>query len=284
MTELMTSPQQEDSMVSMPELMPQLMIDGEPLSWTQMLGQMQLFGKLQPFLRETVSQYVLMREVQQRNDLPVESSEVIQEIVAFQARNNITDQEAFKVWLKRQNMNDVMFQQRIVMGLKLKQLRQKIAEPNVQSFFEEHRDSFDQITLSCLVSANEDTMNMLKERMMNGQDDWMQLAKEYGADSDNPVVYRSQMMQRRSLPTAARQPLMDAQIGEMVGPIQMKDGWAMFRMEEMMPAELNDMENTQASQRLRRQIETHLFGQWLSEKIQSLNINFSVAEDANHDE
>lgn len=251
---------------------PLLTINDQTIPWEQILTQLQLFGKLQPFLQETVSQHVLLQEINTRKDLTVTSTALIQEIVAFQQKNNLTDQQAFQAWLKSQNLDNARFQKQMVLGLKLKKLRQQIAEPGQQAYFESHQTDFGQLRLSCLFTSQESVANELKDRLSAGQDNFVQLANEYAADDRNVSVrYLTQQLQRRSLPANVRQPLASAAVGTLVGPVAVKSDWGIFRLEEVIPAELNDQ--------LKLQIEKHLFGQWLADKTRNLNINFNVAPD-----
>ena len=249
---------------------PLLTINEHPLPWEQILGQLQLFGKLQPFLRELVSQYVLIQEINTREGLTVNSADVVKEIIEFQQTHNLTDQHEFQNWLQHQNLDDAMFQQRIVLGLKLKQLRQQIAEPNLHPYFEAHRDAFEQVRLSCLFTAEEPLAHELKDQLAIHYGNFVQLANDYAA-SIPPVRFLEQQVQRRSLPASARDSLASAAVGTIIGPVQIKGDWGILRLEEVIPAELSD--------RLKSQIEAQLFSQWLAEKIRSLNINFNIASE-----
>ena len=259
---------------------PLLTINNHALPWEQILGQLQLFGKLQPFLHELVSQYVLIQEINTRQDLTVTSADLIQAIVEFQTQNNLRNQDEFQAWLKRQKLDGAMFQQRIVLGLKLKQLRQQVAAPTLQSYFDSHRESFEEVRLSCLFTRDEALAIELKDRLAMGHHNFVQLANDYAASEGKPPVrYLTQQVQRRSLPANARHPLAAAAVGDLVGPVNIKSDWGIFRLDDVISAELSDW--------LKLQIETHLFSQWLVDKIRSLHINFDIAstpatEEDNH--
>lgn len=268
MTTLTPMSNQADNLAQLPVLT----VNDQPIPWKQAFGSMQLFGKFQPFLRELVTQSILLQEINSREDLEVNSSDLIQAVMKFQAKHGLTDQEQFKQWLTSQGLDSSTFQKRIVLGLKLKQLRRQIAAPSLQSYFETHQASFEQLQLSCLFTSEESLAMQLKQRVAADNINLAQLANEY-ANSDNapPIRFLKQQVQRRSLSTQVGQALTADASGEIVGPINVKEGWGLFRIDESMPAELNDQ--------LTRQLETQLFAQWLFKKMRDLKINFDAPQE-----
>ena len=59
---------------------PSLHINDFTFSFTDVLSQLMLFGKLQPFLQEFASQHVIVQEINSRNDLEVDSAELMQRL------------------------------------------------------------------------------------------------------------------------------------------------------------------------------------------------------------
>lgn len=60
-----------------------------------------------------------------------------------------------------------------------------------------------------------------------------------------------------------------AKPGDIVGPLGMEDRWGLFRVEEFLPASLDDLQ-------LRQTLIDELFEQWLMDKIQGLPIKLQV--------
>ena len=218
-----------------------------------------------------VTQYVLLQEMNAREDLGVNSSDLIQAAMKFQTKHSLTDQDKFQQWLKSQGLDSSTFQKRIVLGLKLKQLRRQIAAPDLQSYFETHQDSFEQLQLSCLFTSEESLAMQLKQRVAADNMNLAQLANEYAnSDSAPPIRFLKQQVQRRSLTLQVSQPLTAVAPGDIFGPIKVKEGWSLFRIDETTPAELSDQ--------LKRQIETQLFAQWLFKKVRDLKIHFNAPQ------
>ncbi|MEM1368084.1 MAG: hypothetical protein AAGG02_08690 [Cyanobacteria bacterium P01_H01_bin.15] len=74
-------------------------INDQVIAWEEIMGYMQLFGKLQPFLQEVIGQHVLIQEINNRDDLDIDSSDVMQAIMDFRLEQGLSDSEKFKEWL-----------------------------------------------------------------------------------------------------------------------------------------------------------------------------------------
>ena len=260
--------------------MPKLTINDRSIPWAEVLGCLQLFGKLKPFLHTFVSQYALIDEMNSRNDLEVDSAVLMQEIMNFRLKRNLQDQTEFDRWLASEQLDYASFQQRIVLEMKVDLLRQRIAAPNLHPYFEEHRASFAELKLSCLVAKEEATAQQLRAVATTDNRNFRQLATEYSAADDISVSYFQEQVQRRSLPAAVREQMATAAVGDIAGPVQINDVWSILRIEEIIPAELNED--------VQRHIEAKLFGQWLAEKLQAMKVGMTLAdapvEAGNHDD
>ncbi|MEM1367202.1 MAG: hypothetical protein AAGG02_04135, partial [Cyanobacteria bacterium P01_H01_bin.15] len=172
-----------------------LTIDGRPLSWQEILGGMQLFGKMQPFLQEVVGQYVLLQELTAREDLPVSSSEMMEAIMEFRLKQQLNDSEKFDAWLKRETLNNDTFQQRIAMSIKLKKLKAAIAEPGLDVYFNEHKHDLERLKLQCLVTSEESLARQFMSRIQAEDVTMSQLANEHAlSDSSAKAKYFQQMV------------------------------------------------------------------------------------------
>ena len=170
-------PKTETLTNSMLPPLPMLEINSQQIPWEQVFAYMKLFGKLEPFLREFVSQYILMQEIASRDDLTVESAELMQAIMDFRLAQKLETSEKFEAWLKRENLNNKSFQNRILIGLKVKKLRQQISAPQLESFFDEHRDSFEELLLTGFIALDQTLAVELKEKVSGAEGDLQALAR-----------------------------------------------------------------------------------------------------------
>ena len=254
------------------DLLPSLTINDHHISWTEVLGSMLLFGKFQPFLREFVGQYVLIQEMNQRDDLEIESSELMQAILDFRIQQKLNEQTEFEDWLKRENLDNRTFQQRILLELKVKKLKEKLTSETLHSYFEANQYALEEVQLSCLIVSDQDLAQQVYNRIGNGNSHFPQLANSYSKEGGTQSVrHVDRRIRRRSLSPELRDWVEAATIGDQFGPIEAGENWGIFRLESITPAELDD--------RLQQQLEAQLFGQWLIERVKELDISFQVNSD-----
>jgi hypothetical protein len=249
--------------------MPQITINDHPLPWNEILGSMLLFGKLQPFLQEVLVQYVLLQEIQSHSDLEVSTSDLMDAIMALRLRKQLDTQEKYDAWLQAEGLDAHSFQQRMILSLKVKRLRQAIAAPKLQSCFEQNRTLFETLSLQFLATTDAGLAEQLRERILAGETNLMQLSSAFTTpDRPGKITFSQQKLQRRRLQAALRSALATAESGTVVGPLQFGEGWLLCRVEEVLPAELDH--------RLQPQLEAQLFGEWLLEKSSELRLGMNL--------
>jgi hypothetical protein len=249
---------------------PVITINDQPIPWAEIMGYLQFFGKLQPFLQEFVSQYVLVQEVNSREDLEINSSDLIQSIMDFRVQQKLTDADKFNEWLKRENLNNQTFQNRIALGLKIEKLKQAIAAPDLESYFQDHQNSLEELVLHYAMSPEKELSEQIKQRLAEENLSFEDLAKEYSSSGKN-IRFFKQQVQRRSLSKEVQEALVSAAGGELVGPIDMGKSWSIFRVIQIIPAKLDE--------KTKKQIEAQLFSEWLVEKLRHLKIEFKSVAD-----
>jgi parvulin-like peptidyl-prolyl isomerase len=73
------------------------------------------------------------------------------------------------------------------------------------------------------------------------------------------------------MPDALRAAIDSANPGDLVGPMQIENYWAIFRVEQLLPASLDDNQLKQA-------LQNELFERWIAEKIQAMTVKLQVNE------
>jgi parvulin-like peptidyl-prolyl isomerase len=75
---------------------------------------------------------------------------------------------------------------------------------------------------------------------------------------------------RGTLPDILRAAVDTVSPGELVGPLELEQTWALFRVEQFLPASLEDGQ-------LKEALQNELFEQWLAAKIQKLTVKLQVS-------
>lgn len=245
-----------------------LTIDGTSLSLGTVLRYYQLSGRLLPWIRDIVEQHIIFSEIQRRDDLNVTLAEVEQAAVEVRVQQKLTDATTFQQWLDSQGMNYELFQNRIILNLKLEKLKSKIAAPNLQALFDEQKAVLDQVEVTCVVFAEEAHAHQFKGQISESQT-FDRLVSEYTIADPLKVSVMKSAIRFGQLPDNVRETLRNAAVGEVVEPLNMEQRWCVFRVEQFLPATLEGA--------VARSLEDRLFQQWLVEKAQEVNVKLGAS-------
>lgn len=250
---------------------PFLTIDEQPVSLADAIRYLQIGRKFDSFIGEILRQFVIEQEVRSRNDLNISNAVIEQSIIDFRLQRQLTDPQKFQDWLASNGMDYEGFHQQVSMGFKLKKLKELVAEPKLQEYFIERKIYLDRVVLSRIIVDANDLAEELKTQIAEGSATFEQLARDYSVTDDRIVNGMVGPVSRGSMPDLLRVAIDAAQVGSVVGPLGMEERWGLFRIEELLPASLDD-------ERLKQSLLDELFEQWLAEKMQNLPIKLQVGE------
>lgn len=247
-----------------------LIVDEQPLSLRQCLRYLQTSGKLQGFIGDILRQYVLERELETREDLDVSPAMIEQAVVDFRLQQQLTDAKVFQDWLNRNGINYEQFHSQITNSFKLEKLKAVVADARLQEHFIERKVFFDRVVLSRIVVDSKELAEELHTQISEGAS-FEELAREYSKSEERVANGMMGPVSRGTLPDVLRAAIDSASPGELVGPMEVEKYWAIFRIEQFLPATLEDTQ-------LRQAMQNELFERWLAEKIQTMTVKLQVSE------
>ena len=247
-----------------------LVVDEQPIPLRQCLRYLQVAGKLQGFIGDILRQYVLERELETRDDLEINPAMVEQAVVDFRLQNKLTEPQAFQEWLNRNGTTYEMFHKQIIGSFKLEKLKTQIAEARLQEYFIERKLVLDRIVLSRIVVETKEMAEELHSQITEGAS-FEQLAREYSKSEERVANGMMGPVSRGTMPDVLRAAIDSSNPGDLVGPMQIENYWAIFRLEQFIPATLEDNQ-------LKMALQNELFERWLAEKIQSMTVKLQVTE------
>lgn len=251
---------------------PFLQIGEETISLGNAMRYLQLSGKLLPLLQELVGLHQVFKEVENRDQtLVVDMTTLEQNIIDFRIQQGLNDPAQFQAWLQSQGIDFQTLQQRVLLGLKIDRLKAQIADPELHNRFEQQKEGLDQIELSCIIAAEEAVIHQFYEQITSGATTFDDLTLKLAANRDPGMGFTRGTNQRRQLPPALRQAIATAPLGELIGPINAGGRWYICRVEQTIPAMLDEP--------LQRELREQIFNQWLGEKIQTLTVTVMNRED-----
>jgi parvulin-like peptidyl-prolyl isomerase len=247
------------------ETLPFLTINEQVITKEQAVKYLQGSGKLSQFIGEILRQYVIEQEIKTRNDLEINPGLTEQAIIDFRLKNDLTQPQIFQQWLQANSTDYETFYASISLGFKIEKLKSLVTEPRISEYFIERKIYLDRVIISRIIVDNQELAEELKTQIEEGAS-FEQLAKEYSKAEDRTMNGMMGAISRGSIPDKVRAAIDIAQDGEIVGPIEIEGHYGLFRVEQFLPASLEDTQ-------LKLALQNELFEQWLAEKIQKLTVN-----------
>lgn len=248
---------------------PFLTVDDQPILLAQALQYLQSTGKLKSFIGEILRQYIIEQELQTRDDLELNPAITEQAVIDFRLQRQLTDPKVFAEWLASNGQDYGTFHKQITVGFKLGKLKAQVTEPKLQEYFIERKLFLDRVILSRIIVADEELAEELASQIEEGAS-FEQLAREYSIGDDRIVNGMMGPVSRGTLPDVVRATVDSASPGDLVGPLELEGRWVLFRVGQVLPASLEDVQLKQA-------LENELFEQWIAEKIQKMTVKLQVA-------
>jgi parvulin-like peptidyl-prolyl isomerase len=245
-----------------------LTIDDQPISIGRILKYLQANRKLDAFIGDIVRQYVIERELQTHTELQVSPAVTEQAIVDFRLQRQLTDAEKFQEWLSENGLTYELFHNQVAINFRLKALKEQVTEPKLQEYFIERKVFLDRVVLSRIIVEDKELVDELHSQLQEGTR-FEQLAREYSMTDDRVMNGMVGAVSRGTMPDILRSAVDLAKPGDVVGPLGLEGRWGLFRIEEVIPASLDNPQT-------RQNLQDELFEQWLAEKMQSLPIKLQV--------
>ena len=253
------------------ESKPLLTIGTEQLSWGQSFKYLQASGKLQSFVTEIVSQYVIEKELQSREDINVDPAVIQQAIIDFRLQRKLEDQQKFQEWLKQNRINYNALESQIVNSFRLKELRDSITSEKIEEYFNERKADLDYAILSRIVVQDKELADAVHRKIVKDGGKFEDLAKEHSITKDKNFNGIMGAVSLASLPENLRNAVNSANPGDILGPFKTDKFWSIFRLEQLQGASLDNPE-------IRKKLDSELFEHWVAEKLQNQKITLHVNE------
>jgi parvulin-like peptidyl-prolyl isomerase len=247
-----------------------LTVDDQPLSLRQCLTYLQTSGKLQPFLGDILRQYILEQEINSREDLAINPAVIEQAVVDFRLQQQLTDPKVFQEWLTRNGADYSAFHGQIASNFKVEKLKILVTEEKMQEYFIERKVFLDRVVLSRIIVEDKEVADELKLQIKEGAS-FEQLAREHSVADDRFTNGMMGPVSRGTMPDTIRSAVDSANPGDLIGPLELESRWALFRLEQILPATLDDA-------KLKQALQTELFERWLADKVQKTTVKLQVTE------
>lgn len=245
-----------------------LTVNNQEIALAEVVKYLQISGRLGNFISDVLRQHVIEQEINTRTDIEISSALIEQTIIDFRLKNQLTDPQKFQEWLINNGTDYTTFHTSITFSFQLEKLKALVTESKLPEYFIERKIYLDRVVLSRILVDSRELAEELQTQIEEGAS-FEQLAKEYSLADEK--VFNGMMgpISRGTIPDILRGAV-DATIpGKLINPIEIEGRFALFRLEQILPASLEDPQ-------LKQSLQNELFEKWLGEKIQNLTVKIQV--------
>ncbi len=246
------------------ESIPFLTIAQESISLSQALNYLRAAGSLQRTLGDILRQYLLEKQLEVTENIEIDSLKLDQVIMDFRLQNQLTEPQEFQTWLKSNGMTYDDFQSKVVFSFKVEKLKTQITESKLEDYFNQRKPFLDGVVLSRIILKDQELAAHLQQQILADKSQFEALAREHSLSNDRLMNGMMGVVSRGKLPEILKTALDSANPGELIGPLEINGSYALFRVEQFLPATLEG--------KLKQDLQNQLFEQWLQEKLQGMNI------------
>lgn len=183
-------------------------------------------------------------------------------IQQFEAKNQLTDQNAREAWLQSQGLTLEQMEELAVRPVLLAKYKLTTWGPKVESYFLTRKTSLDQVIYSLIRTKDQGLANELYFRIQEGEESFANLAREYsqGAEAHTGGLVG---------PVPINQPhpsigklLSVSKPGQLWSPFNLAEWFLILRLEKFLPVQLDEP--------IRHRLMDELFEKWLQEQIKQI--------------
>ena len=148
-------------------------------------------------------------------------------------------------------------------------LSEKIAEGQIESYFAQHTLAFDEAEICWIFHTDKGVIDEVALQIREDGADFYAMARRFSQDartrSGSGFLGR---VRRKQLPKGIAARVFAASPGELFGPEKVSGGFALYLLQELYPATLDE--------RIAKEIRKYLFNQWLQREVQRADIRYPI--------
>jgi len=238
-------------------------VNGDEISLHDLLATAKFRGRLD-FIAETVDA-VLIRGAAARMQLEVSDAECQAEADEFRARRQLYEAQKTEAWLAAHHLAQEDWELQLEDGILRRKLRQLLTADRIDQYFAENKRAWDAATVSRIVVTDENIGLELRAQAMEGEAGFHELARRHSVDeATRHAGGHTGRVRRQDLDAMLAASIFGAQPGEVTGPVSSDQGWHLFLVEALHPAQ-RDRETREA-------IAEALLADWLTDERKRADI------------
>lgn len=241
-----------------------IIVDGQKISSTDVLGLLERGGALADFLGSLLSRLIIERELERRPDLAVPPLLIDLAETEFLRTKNLADHHELEIWLHQHGRTREALRSELRGSLQLEKLKLAVTADHLESYSRERAPFLDRVALSRIAVRSENTARHLWKDLMRGAP-FEALAREHSIGREKRTGGSLGLMLRTDLTGELAKRVAAARPGDILGPMQIEDAFALFRLDEHLPCTLEDPA-------IKNQLREELFQRWIGEQFERLQV------------
>lgn len=165
-------------------------------------------------------------------------------------------------WRSHYSLTQLQFEQLATRDIRLEKFKELTWGHKLKSYFLAHKHNFDQVVYSLLRNRDRDVINELYFRIWEGEQPFAELAAAYSQGAESETGGKLGPFAFGSLRPELARLLYNVPVGEVQPPQQLGDWYAIVRVEQRLPAQLDDA--------MRHRLLQQQFDQWFQTQVRQL--------------
>lgn len=255
----------------MPDMIRPAVVHAEDtLSLGEFLGAMKRSRRLRPLLLDAfVENYLVQRA--RRAGLSINDQELQQAADNFRLKNGMASAEQTTQWFNREAITSDDFAAGLERDLLVEKLRQAIANPRLQEVFDANTARFARVRLKRILVTTEPEAREIVENINSGRATFEDLARQKSLDLiTRNVGGEAGIVRRIDLAQQLGDAVFSTEAGKLVGPVQAGQGFLVFKVEEFLPAVMDE--------NIKTGLRKEIFDAWLRNELSRAPIQFPLLE------
>lgn len=174
----------------------------------------------------------------------------------------LTSTEQQSEWRSRYGLTQDQVEAMATRNLRLEKFIETTWGHRLESYFLQHKHNLDQVIYSLIRHRDRDLLNELYFRIVEGEQSFAELASEYSQGQEAKTGGRLGPFEMASLNPDLAKLLYYAPISEVQSPQQFGSFYAIVRVEQRLPAQLDDS--------MRHRLLQQQFDRWLQDQLRQL--------------
>ncbi len=226
-----------------------IQINETQIRLSHVVKSMRAIGK--DTLHDLFTQRGLVFQIAQREKIKISQDELQKRIDQWRYKNRLESVEDTENYLSQRNISFTDMAREIEYQMLEERLKAQITADQIQAHFASQKLASERREICWILVHEQDVAEEIAMQIKDGGRDFHTLARQYSLDErTRPVSGYLGRQSRRDLPADVAPLLFAADVGEVIGPIKVETGYALYYIQQHCPAVLDEATKARCVQEL----------------------------------